>query len=201
MILLGFESTAQAASVALWRDGKTLAQKTCTEQKRHSETLLPLADSILSEAGLTLADVDDLAVDVGPGSFTGVRIGTASVNAIAQALGKNVIGVDALTVIWTGAGRPDNALIVLDALGGRAYAARFENGICAMPPKMGQMEEFLAAKPEDARLILDATPDAAALCEAAAKRIASAAEAAYPLYLAPSQAERLFTERQKEKKV
>lgn len=196
MILLGFESTAATASVCLYIDGAVAAERICTEQRRHSDTLLPLADEILTEANLTPADVDYYCVDIGPGSFTGVRIGAASVNAAAHAAKKKVIGVDSLAVLWTASGRPKDALVVLDAGGGRAYAARYEAGVCVMPPCTGAHADFIAKAPEGTLLIENAQPQASALCIAAAARIAEAADAAFPIYLAPSQAERMFMERQ-----
>ena len=79
MNILAFDSTAKTASVALVRDGKTVAEFFVDSGKTHSEILLPMAEDILARAHLTLDEVDYYAVTVGPGSFTGVRIGTATV--------------------------------------------------------------------------------------------------------------------------
>ena len=79
MITLALESAAAVASVALTEDGRTLAELTLDNGNTHSETLLPMADMLFRLTGRTLADVDLFAVSVGPGSFTGIRIGAATV--------------------------------------------------------------------------------------------------------------------------
>ena len=83
--MIGLVSSAKAASAALMVDGTVVKEAFSLEQRRHSETLLPLLDEILTQAGMEPNEADAFAVDIGPGSFTGVRIGTASINALAHA--------------------------------------------------------------------------------------------------------------------
>ena len=88
MIILAFDSTAKAASVAVCDDEKLLALYNIDNGLTQSELLLPMAENILKSLKLSFSDVDLLACAVGPGSFTGVRIGVALVKGIA--FGRNI---------------------------------------------------------------------------------------------------------------
>ena len=88
MIILGFDSTAKAASVAISKDERLLATYTIDNGLTQSELLLPMAENMLKSLKMTFSDISLLAVSVGPGSFTGVRIGTALVKGIA--FGRNI---------------------------------------------------------------------------------------------------------------
>ena len=88
MIILGFESTAKTASVAIMEDERILAAYTIDNGLTQSELLLPMAESMLAHLRLTFSDVGLLAAAVGPGSFTGVRIGVSIIKGLA--FGKNI---------------------------------------------------------------------------------------------------------------
>lgn len=83
MNLLAFDSTAKTASVALFCDGKLTAEFFADSGKTHSEILLPMAENVCARAHVSLSQIDYYAVTAGPGSFTGVRIGTATVKGLA----------------------------------------------------------------------------------------------------------------------
>ena len=83
MLILAFETTAKAGSVALLEDGKLLAESYQNTGLTHSQTLMVMAEDMLKQAGKTVADVTALAVAEGPGSFTGVRIGVAAAKGFA----------------------------------------------------------------------------------------------------------------------
>ena len=83
MKILAFESSAVSASVALTEDDRLIAQSFQNCGLTHSRTLLPMAEALLANCGVTINDVDALAVAHGPGSFTGVRIGVATVKGLA----------------------------------------------------------------------------------------------------------------------
>lgn len=83
MIVLALESTAKAASAAVLSDDRVLAQTTVYAGRTHSETLLPMTDALLADCGLGYDDIDLFACAAGPGSFTGVRIGAATVKGLA----------------------------------------------------------------------------------------------------------------------
>ena len=79
MKILAIETSAGPASCAVWEDHRTLANAAVNTALTHSQTLLPMVSGMLNNAGLTPKDVDAYAVSVGPGSFTGIRIGVSAV--------------------------------------------------------------------------------------------------------------------------
>lgn len=99
MKILAIDSTAIVASVALCDDEKLIALYTVNNGNTHSETLLPMVESILKEANLSPSDIGLFAVSNGPGSFTGVRIGCATIKGLA--FGRNVpcVGVSTLEAL------------------------------------------------------------------------------------------------------
>ena len=99
MIILALDSTATTASAALCRDSHLLALTTLNGGLTHSETLLPIVEELFNHTGLTVADVDMFAVSAGPGSFTGVRIGAATVKGLAFGRGKPCVGVSSLEAL------------------------------------------------------------------------------------------------------
>ena len=129
MLILAMESTAKAASVALCRDGVRVAQSTPCSGLTHSRTLLPMAEDLLKNAGIQLAEVDRFAVAHGPGSFTGVRIGVAAVKGLAWAAEKPAVGVSTLEAMaWHGVAAGEGSLIccAMDARRNQVYNALFE---------------------------------------------------------------------------
>ena len=99
MKILSVDSSATVASVALSEGGRLLAEYTLNNKNTHSETLLPMIESLLSFFSMEIGNVDLFAVSTGPGSFTGVRIGTATVKGLAFASDKPCVGVSTLEAI------------------------------------------------------------------------------------------------------
>ena len=104
MKILALESSAVSASVALTEDEKLVAQSFQNCGLTHSRTLLPMVENLLANCGVSLSDVDAIAVAHGPGSFTGVRIGVATVKGLALGADKPCLGV--LHARGNGMGRP-----------------------------------------------------------------------------------------------
>ena len=131
MKILALESSAISASVALTEDEKLVAQSFQNCGLTHSRTLLPMAENLLANCGVTLADVDAIAVAHGPGSFTGVRIGVATVKGLALGADKPCIGVSTLEAMAQNLAHM-NGLIVcaMDARRSQLYNALFtvQNG-------------------------------------------------------------------------
>lgn len=127
MLILAFESSAKAASVALNRDGQLVSQYSQCSGLTHSRTLLPMAEDMLKNAELTLADVDGFAVAHGPGSFTGIRIGVSTVKGLAWAADKPCVGVSTLEALaWNGVCVGGYVCPVMDARRSQVYNAIFE---------------------------------------------------------------------------
>ena len=99
MLILALDSTAQVGSVALCEDEKLIAEYTLNTGHTHSETLLPMVESVLKISGYTVDDVELFVCTAGPGSFTGVRIGAATVKGIAFGKDKPCIGVSTLEAL------------------------------------------------------------------------------------------------------
>lgn len=126
MKILSFESSAVSACVALTDDTKLIAQSFQNCGLTHSRTLLPMAESLLLGCGASLHDVDAFAVASGSGSFTGLRIGVATVKGLAFSTGKPCAGVSTLEAMARGLqGMQGNVCCVMDARAGQVYNARF----------------------------------------------------------------------------
>jgi tRNA threonylcarbamoyladenosine biosynthesis protein TsaB len=93
---LAFESSAKAASVALWDSGVLVAESFQNNGKTHSATLMPMAERLLQDCGIQPTGLDYVAVAMGPGSFTGVRIGVAAAKGLAWAAEKPMVGISTL---------------------------------------------------------------------------------------------------------
>ena len=127
MLILAFESSAKAASVALCRDGHLISQYSQCSGLTHSRTLLPMAEDMLKNAELSIADVDLFAVAHGPGSFTGIRIGVSTVKGLAWASDKPCVGVSTLEAMaWHGVAAGGLVCPVMDARRSQVYNALFE---------------------------------------------------------------------------
>ncbi len=99
MKILALDSSATVASVALCEDETLLAEYTLNNGNTHSETLLPMVETLLSHFGITVDDVDLFAASTGPGSFTGVRIGAATLKGLAFAKNTPCVGVSTLEAL------------------------------------------------------------------------------------------------------
>jgi tRNA threonylcarbamoyladenosine biosynthesis protein TsaB len=129
MRILAMDTSAGACSAAL-RDDGGIVERVEEMQRGHAEALMPMIISVMREAGRQFRDLDLVAVTVGPGAFTGLRVGLAAARGIALAAGLPCFGVTTLEVIaeaidWpTLAHRP--ALVVLDNRQGGAYAQLYQ---------------------------------------------------------------------------
>lgn len=99
MIVLGLDASSDAAAAGLVADGALLCEYTIHNGKNHSLTLLPMIEAMLQEVGICFQDIDAYACGVGPGSFTGVRIGVATAKGFAQAWKKPVVPVSSLRLL------------------------------------------------------------------------------------------------------
>ena len=99
MIILALDSTATVSSVAVCKDAELLCEYTLNNGNTHSETLLPMIENALASLKMDVDDVDVFACSEGPGSFTGVRIGAATIKGLAFAKGKKCVGVSTLEAL------------------------------------------------------------------------------------------------------
>ena len=134
MKILVCDTSNSTCCAGVYEDGREIAYKLSLEKKTHSETFMPLVHEVMEQAGITHAELDAYAVTVGPGSFTGVRIGLAAVKAMALAAGKGCIPVSstealARSVDNVTAARKEDTLIVpaFDARNNRVFAQAMED--------------------------------------------------------------------------
>ena len=133
MLLLAFETSAKAASVALFDGKKLLGEHYQNTGLTHSQTLLVMAQDLLSQCGYQPADVQAVAVANGPGSFTGVRIGAAAAKGFAWGAELPLYGVSTLEAMALGLGIHSGIVCpVMDARRAQVYNAlfQFEAGKC-----------------------------------------------------------------------
>ncbi len=127
MIILAIDSTAKTSTVALTDNEKLIGLSVLNTNNTHSTTLLPSVENMLSGAGMTVDDIELFVCSAGPGSFTGVRIGAATVKGLAFAGNKKCIGVSSLQAlamnITSGSGI---VCAVMDARRNQLYNALFE---------------------------------------------------------------------------
>ena len=126
MKILALDTATQSCSVAIVDDGSLLAELTRVNIKTHSPHLMDLINTVCSMANLKAGDVDGFAVTIGPGSFTGLRIGISTVKGLAFSFCKPVIGVSSLDALaWQCAQSAYLICPLLDARKKEVYACRY----------------------------------------------------------------------------
>ena len=126
MTILAFETSAKAASAALFREGLLLGETYQNTGLTHSQTLLSMAESLMASCGVTPVEIDAVAAAAGPGSFTGVRIGVAAAKGFAWGREIPCVGVSTLAAMAVGFGAWQGYVCpVMDARRSQVYNALF----------------------------------------------------------------------------
>jgi len=138
-LLLALETSGDTCGIALLRGEKLISEHTFRHEMRLSERLIAFTDRLLNDAGMEISDVDVFAVGIGPGSFTGVRIGVMTAKTWAKTLNKPLFGVNALEALAShDAGLNHTAAIpLLTCRAGLVYAACYTietNGLRVIAP-------------------------------------------------------------------
>src|SRR3989440_4681419 len=134
-LILAIETATRSGGVAVARGEKVFAARTGDATVSHSMNLIEMIEQALQEAGIKLSEVDLFAVAVGPGSFTGLRIGLATVKAFAAHLNRKVAGVSTLAAVAHASGAQGEIVSLLPAGRGEVFAQRFaveDGNIAAM---------------------------------------------------------------------
>lgn len=198
VIILGLTSSTAAVGVAISGDGRLLSHHQSLTDRRHAEELTPMLTATLSEAGLEISDVDRFAVDIGPGRFTGLRVGLASARALALAVDRPLVGVSSLELLAVGHGhRPITS--VIDARRNEVFQQTFFADGSSTDAVVGPPAELAEAVVNDAVVVGDGAdryleiygpavepgcqPSAAHLVALAADRPARPGREVEPLYL------------------
>jgi tRNA threonylcarbamoyladenosine biosynthesis protein TsaB len=126
MYILGIETSTNTGSVAILSEEGVLAQYSLNIEVTHSERLMATVDRVLHDTGFTIADIDGYAVAIGPGSFTGLRIGLAAVKGLALVTGRPVAAVPTLKALaWNLPSAAYPVCPILDARKNEVYAATY----------------------------------------------------------------------------
>ena len=180
-LLLAVESATARAFVALLRGERLLVEIALDDGRPVSETLLPAIDAALDLAGLTLEGVGAFAVSIGPGSFTGLRVGLATVKGLAFGSERPVAAVPTLAALARTAGAgPAPVAALLDAQRGEVYAAAFRDGeaeqpLAALPEAVYAPARLAALLPEECLLVGEgAEAHAEVLVRGTGRRVVSA---------------------------
>lgn len=202
MNILALDTCVEACAVAAWAEGRTLAALSEPMVRGHQERLAPMVVEVLAAAGLAPDALDRIAVTVGPGSFTGLRVGLAFAKGLAMALERPLIGVGSLEALGLAQAQGFTAAC-LDARRGRVYLQVFVDGRAVMAPDVldvdlaaarvaelwrggparlvGSGAPLIAGVLPGAQLEPAATPDASVVARLAAARTPGAR--VRPLYL------------------
>ncbi|WP_122640423.1 tRNA (adenosine(37)-N6)-threonylcarbamoyltransferase complex dimerization subunit type 1 TsaB [Romboutsia sp. Marseille-P6047] len=131
MKILGIDTSSNASSVAVIEDNKLVCEYTVNTKTTHSQKLMPMIENMLSMSEVDIKDIDAIAISIGPGSFTGLRIGMATAKAIAHVNNLPIIGVNSLEILSGNMNLCDKKICsILDAQRNQVYTGRykFENG-------------------------------------------------------------------------
>lgn len=161
MTILALDTTSDQASVAVRRDGQTVAEEVVTTNDGHSYLIFQMIETALQKAGLKLEDVDCFATASGPGTFTGVRICMTAAKGLADAMGKPAIGVSNLRALST-FGKAEIRNPILDARRGQIYTAVYNSQAeLLVPETLTTLDEWHA--PEGAEAVHLTGPLAASI--------------------------------------
>lgn len=147
MIVLAIDTAGVDCAAAVFDSdtGRILGRVSDTIGRGHAERLMAMIDEALAEARLTLANVGRIGVTVGPGSFTGIRVGVAAARGLALALAVECVGVSTLEVLAeTAPGADKPVLAAINAHRDQVYAQTFEHGTPQGEPLLLELEDYLA---------------------------------------------------------
>ncbi|MHB1130551.1 MAG: tRNA (adenosine(37)-N6)-threonylcarbamoyltransferase complex dimerization subunit type 1 TsaB [Ilumatobacteraceae bacterium] len=126
MIILGIDTATDSVNVALGEGTRVLAHSEVVSDRQHAEALTPMIDFVCKQADVSFRELGAIAVDIGPGLFTGMRVGIAAAKVIAFSLDLPIIGICALDVLAAAAPRTDSVVVsVIDARRGEIYWAMY----------------------------------------------------------------------------
>lgn len=145
MIILAFDTSTAACSAAVWRDGEILARRFAPMARGQSEALVPMIVAVMAEAGLSYAELTLIGVTVGPGAFTGVRIGLATARAMGLATGRPVAGLLTTEAIAHNVPEAERkartVLVAVDAKRADVFVQPFDADLTALSEVRGMLPE------------------------------------------------------------
>lgn len=158
MKILAFDTSTETMYVTISNDGDILSYKIIetTEKSYNSAHLIPVIIEMLKEQNLTMQDMEAIGVNVGPGSFTGIRASAVVAKVMAYQLDIPVVGVSSMEIYSKLNHTEKDSLILLDARRGKAYMAVYKNGENILEPQAVEYEKAVEyAKSNDCFIISD----------------------------------------------
>jgi tRNA threonylcarbamoyladenosine biosynthesis protein TsaB len=146
MLLLGLDTATQQVSVAMSTDGAVIGELRLGHERRHAEHLAPGIQYLCTELDLDLSRLSGIAVGVGPGLFTGLRVGVTTAKMMAQALRVPIVGIPSLDLVAYPLRHADRAIVaVLDARRGEVFHARYH----PVPGGVQRMSDYEVGSPDE----------------------------------------------------
>ena len=145
MKILAIDTSSAICSVALLENNNLIDKNELNDGKTHSENLMPLLDELLKRNKVNIKEIELIACCVGPGSFTGIRIGVSSIKAIAEVLNIKVASVTSLEALARNIENEETIISLIDARNNQVYAGIFDENI-------NLKEEYMA---DDINLVLE----------------------------------------------
>jgi tRNA threonylcarbamoyladenosine biosynthesis protein TsaB len=139
LIVLALDTCLDACSVAVWGDGQVLAGRSEAMRRGHQERLGVMVAEVMAQAGTAFAALDRISVTLGPGSFTGLRVGLAFAKGLGLALERPVVGVGVLEALAADLAE-DFVASVIDARRGQIYLQAFAGGRALIAPDVLPVE-------------------------------------------------------------
>lgn len=137
MNILALDTSGPVAGVAILKNGEAAYEAMAVNRFTHSASIMPMVEEGFARSGLAVRDIDLFAVTVGPGSFTGVRIGVSTVKGMAHGAQKPCIGINALEALASGVPFFDGVVCpIQDARAGQVYGAAFKAGMHPNPKRL-----------------------------------------------------------------
>jgi tRNA threonylcarbamoyladenosine biosynthesis protein TsaB len=129
MLILAFDTALGACGVGVWRDGTVLAEDSAIMAQGHAEALMPMIQRVMGAASVTYDALDRIAVSVGPGSFTGLRVGIATARGLGMAAGKPAVGIATTEALAAGVTEKGARILsVIDSKRDDVFAQSFVDG-------------------------------------------------------------------------
>lgn len=156
MTILSISTSSGTASAAVYKNGRISCLYGEPSVGGHSEIIMPLVEKLLADNDTAMEDIDVFACDIGPGSYTGVRIGVCAVNAMAFTSGKKIIGVPSLEALkYCVDGDGKSVCALLDCRNGNGYAALYSKNKTVIEPSAVVVAELIKAIPENTVFVGD----------------------------------------------
>lgn len=185
-VWLGIDTATAWLSIALWSpaEERLLAERALLAERRHAALLLPTLHELLAEASSSLAEVGAIGVGIGPGSYTGLRVGLATAQGLASGLDCSLAGVDSLeAAAWARLAPEESGWLTLDARRGNVYAGLYERQAGSVSTLQEPIKIASAELAERARSDRQAVLEAGAPAASWIARSAAGGRTAQAIYL------------------